>query len=83
MTDLTFIEDGNPNYSEDLINFSKRALLYEVISKIQQYQQLPYNFHPIHQIQKYMKKYPSLDEPELWPISLEIEPRKAERHEIM
>jgi len=83
LTDLTFVEDGNPDYVGNLINFTKRSLLYEVISKIQQYQQLPYNFHPIHQIQSYIKKYPSLEEAELWPVSLEMEPRKAERHEIL
>lgn len=28
LTDLTFIEDGNPNNSNNLINFSKRKLVY-------------------------------------------------------
>lgn len=40
LTDLTFIEDGNPDYVNELINFTKRSLIYTVISKIQQYQVL-------------------------------------------
>jgi hypothetical protein len=38
LTDLTFIEDGNPDYVNELINFSKRSLIYTVIAKIQQFQ---------------------------------------------
>jgi hypothetical protein len=38
LTDLTFIEDGNPDYINELINFSKRSLIYTVIAKIQQFQ---------------------------------------------
>ncbi len=45
LTDLTFI-DENPNNLEGLINFMKRKLIYNVISKIQQYQQLSYSLQP-------------------------------------
>ena len=47
MTDLTFIEDGNPdniNDIEHLINFDKRRRTAAVIAEIKQYQQTPYNF---------------------------------------
>ena len=39
LSDLTFIDEGNPNEINGLINFSKRMLLYEVIQQVQQYQQ--------------------------------------------
>ncbi len=36
LTDLTFIDDGNPNYvNETLVNRAKNRLLYDVIRKIQ------------------------------------------------
>eukprot|EP01087_Luapelamoeba_hula_P009404 TRINITY_DN2421_c0_g1_i5.p1 TRINITY_DN2421_c0_g1~~TRINITY_DN2421_c0_g1_i5.p1 ORF type:complete len:382 (-),score=52.20 TRINITY_DN2421_c0_g1_i5:83-1228(-) len=83
LTDLTFVDDGNPDYSNNLINFTKRSLVHNIIAQIQQYQLLPYNYHPIHQIQQYIKKYPILEENEMFAKSLELEPRKAERHEIL
>src|SRR3990167_1564786 len=41
LTDLTFIEDGNPNYVSGLINFSKCQKIASVISEIVRYQ-VPY-----------------------------------------
>lgn len=37
LTDLTFIEDGNPDKINGLINFKKRELLIDTISIIQQF----------------------------------------------
>jgi len=83
LTDLTFIEDGNPDYINELINFAKRTMIYNVISKIQELQMLPYNFYPIYQIWEYIKNFPSIEEAELFSLSLQIEPRKADRQEIL
>ena len=78
-----WLQDGNPDYVDNvLINFSKRRLVYDVIAKVQQYQQLPYNFHPIPQIQEFLLAFPHKDEGELWQISLNLEPRKADRTAI-
>jgi hypothetical protein len=42
LTDLTFIEDGNSDFTKDkLINFTKRRYVAQVILEIQQYQQIP------------------------------------------
>ena len=38
LTDLTFIEDGNPDKVGHMINFVKRRLYANVIREIQQYQ---------------------------------------------
>lgn len=41
LSDLTFIDEGNPDYlhsSKTLINFTKRELIYNVLSEIQQFQ---------------------------------------------
>ena len=83
LTDLTFIEDGNPDYINGLINFKKRRLIYGVISRIQQYQQLQYNFYPVHQIQEFLLRSPKLDENSQWELSLLREPRKTERNELL
>ncbi len=43
LTDLTFIEDANPDYLDEaklIINFDKRRMVAQVILEIQQYQQL-------------------------------------------
>ena len=46
LADLTFIEEGNPDYLDDakiIINFAKRQLLSARISDVQIYQQQKYN----------------------------------------
>jgi hypothetical protein len=50
LTDLTFIDDGNPDFIAGLINFTKRKLVYTVVEKVKQYQQSAYNLQPVYQI---------------------------------
>jgi hypothetical protein len=50
LTDLTFIEDGNMDLTGGLINFSKRKLVYTVISQVKQYQYPAYNLQPVYQV---------------------------------
>jgi son of sevenless-like protein len=38
LTDLTFLEEGNPDKIGELINFDKRRRVAAVIKEIQQYQ---------------------------------------------
>lgn len=92
LTDLTFIEEGNPNniHPPDadegvlLINFSKRKLVYNVILEIQQYQQTAYNLQPVEQIQTFLRKFPNnLDDSELWKMSLKREPRNADWNDLL
>ncbi|KAJ3443945.1 ras guanine nucleotide exchange factor i-related [Anaeramoeba flamelloides] len=82
LTDLTFIEDGNPDVIEGLINFQKRRLIYDLIFGIQIYQKPPYNFQSIHQILRLLQNLETLDESELYTLSLKVEPRKCLRSEI-
>ncbi|KAJ6225986.1 ras guanine nucleotide exchange factor i-related [Anaeramoeba flamelloides] len=82
LTDLTFIEDGNPDKIEKLINFSKRRLVYAVIEEIQRYQSQPYSFQSIHQIQSLLGKLDFDTESNLYKKSLLYEPRKAKREDI-
>jgi len=56
LTDLTFIEDGNPNCIPDtkLINFSKRKKVAEAIGKLLQFQGTPYVLGPLPEYQGYL-----------------------------
>lgn len=80
LQDLTFIEDGNPNFlktSKDLINFAKRAKTAEVIREIQQYQSMGYQFRTVDEIQSFilMNLHSSRDEDQLYKESLKLEPK--------
>jgi len=75
LTDLTFIEDGNPNMHGKLVNFFKRQLVSEVISNIQQYQQTPYNLEPVKFLQFWLMNIKTLDKEKCYEMSLQILPR--------
>lgn len=79
-TDLTFIEDGNPDkFSNGLNNFKKCRLVAAVILEIQQYQQKPYNLTGVPSIEEFLQKdmadAQSFDEKQLYELSLAAEPR--------
>eukprot|EP01156_Anaeramoeba_ignava_P006362 Anaeramoba_ignava/a348444_21.p1 GENE.a348444_21~~a348444_21.p1 ORF type:complete len:1010 (-),score=441.54 a348444_21:56-3085(-) len=78
LTDLTFIEEGNPDQINGLINFSKQIKLSRVISKIQSFQQKSYNLIPVESLQNYfMNAVCPLSEHQLYQLSLENEPRES------
>jgi len=81
LTDLVFV-DENPDFIGNLINFSKRRLVYHVICQFLQYR-LPYPIMPVYQVNSLLSKLPQLDEAELFSLSLAREPRKANRNEIL
>eukprot|EP01147_Barroeca_monosierra_P001967 gene1967-5051_t len=69
LTDITFMEDGSPDYliSEDLddigprlINFSKRRLVGETCMTIQQFQHRTYNLQLHPQLQAFLHELPSV-----------------------
>lgn len=87
LTDLTFIEDGNPDMiknSKDLINFSKRIKTAEVIREIQQYQSVSYSFQIVPEIQTYifhcLKGMDTLGD--MYDLSLGIEPRERDDEKV-
>jgi hypothetical protein len=84
LTDLTFIEEGNPNFvgPRKLINFKKRRQTAETIRKIQQYQQKSYNLEPVEFIQKKLKSQRVLDDTTLYDCSYYIEPKSGTFHLI-
>uniref|UniRef100_A0A0A9WMY2 Ras-specific guanine nucleotide-releasing factor 1 n=3 Tax=Lygus hesperus TaxID=30085 RepID=A0A0A9WMY2_LYGHE len=79
LTDLSFIEEGTPNFTEDgLLNFSKMRMIAHVIREIRHFQQTPYKIELIGKATDYLLD-PSLllDDDELYQMSLEIEPRTS------
>lgn len=82
LTDLTFIEEGNPNYVGNRINFAKQLYIFRVISVIQAYQKFPYNLTPVESIQQFWQSAAKKPENELYKLSLEREPRGATRNDI-
>jgi len=86
LTDLTFIDQGNPDKIQvdiveggqhSLINFVKLRRTAIVIKQIQLFQQTGYSLEPVSQIREYVltRKQKSLSEEESFKISLNLEPR--------
>jgi len=44
LTDLTMIQEGNPDMKDGLINFHKRTLLYKIMAEVELFQVTPYGF---------------------------------------
>jgi len=84
LTDLTFIEDGNPNYlptvdgRKDIINFEKCRKQAVVIGNILLYQNDLYNFERVDAIFDYFARglvYQD-DKDKLYKLSKEVEPQE-------
>ena len=80
MSDLTFIEDGNQDYTTDgLIYWAKRTLLYGVLSEFLEFQRAcMYDFSPFFSLRDIIKhSLNTLNTPlkDLYELSLLIEPR--------
>jgi RasGEF domain/RasGEF N-terminal motif len=84
LTDLTFIEEGNPDFSNGgLINFRKREFAYGVITEIQQYQLDAFPFRPDPNIQAAWDSITYIDDDDaLFKLSLIVEPRNKDRSEL-
>uniref|UniRef100_A0A7N8WRK0 Ras protein-specific guanine nucleotide-releasing factor 2a n=1 Tax=Mastacembelus armatus TaxID=205130 RepID=A0A7N8WRK0_9TELE len=77
LTDLAFIEEGTPNFTEEgLVNFSKMRMISHIIREIRQFQQAPYRIeHQPKVTQVLLDKTLVMDEETLYELSLKIEPR--------
>ncbi|XP_045416994.1 ras-specific guanine nucleotide-releasing factor 1 isoform X1 [Lemur catta] len=77
LTDLAFIEEGTPNYTEDgLVNFSKMRMISHIIREIRQFQQTAYKIEHQAKVTQYLLDQSSvMDEESLYESSLRIEPK--------
>jgi len=75
------MEDGNPNFIDNRINFTKRSLISTLIREIQQYQSIGYTLKPIKELQQLLE-FPLFSEEmekRLYDISLVREPRAQQQ----
>merc|ERR1712196_51403 len=78
LTDLTFIDDGNKDRIEGgNVNILKCKLLADAIKKIQMFQQSQYNFLKVQELFHLLENGRSLDDSELYKLSLRVEPRES------
>ncbi|XP_034640303.1 ras-specific guanine nucleotide-releasing factor 1 isoform X1 [Trachemys scripta elegans] len=77
LTDLAFIEEGTPNYTEDgLVNFSKMRMISHIIREIRQFQQTSYKIEHQAKVTQYLLDQSFvMDEESLYESSLKIEPK--------
>jgi len=83
LTDLTFIEEGNPDMIGELINFDKRRRVAVVIKEIQGYQQDPYCLKEVPIIRGFLLaggEY--VDENKCYKLSVDIEPRDGKAKQV-
>ncbi|XP_058379885.1 ras-specific guanine nucleotide-releasing factor 2 [Diceros bicornis minor] len=77
LTDLAFIEEGTPNFTEEgLVNFSKMRMISHIIREVRQFQQTSYRIDHQPKVTQYLlDKALIIDEDTLYELSLKIEPR--------
>ncbi|XP_047634162.1 ras-specific guanine nucleotide-releasing factor 2 isoform X2 [Phacochoerus africanus] len=77
LTDLAFIEEGTPNFTEEgLVNFSKMRMISHIIREIRQFQQTSFRIDHQPKVTQYLlDKALIIDEDTLYDLSLKIEPR--------
>ncbi|KAH3732796.1 Ras guanine nucleotide exchange factor [Pelomyxa schiedti] len=75
LSDLTFIEEGNPDQLEGMINFEKRALVHKAITAITVRLNQTYTFPIQEPLHTFLLELPALSDKLLYQISLIREPR--------
>lgn len=80
--ELTFIEEGNLDFTEGLINWRKCRMLYQVISKIEYFQKVPYDVEANDTMQEQFLSLPQLNEVELFEVSQLREPQDCNRADL-
>ncbi|KAH3756910.1 Ras guanine nucleotide exchange factor [Pelomyxa schiedti] len=75
LSDLTFIADGNADTVNNMINFDKRSMVHQIISKIDELQHNPYKgFVVCEPLNTFLSELPALTDNTLYNISKLREP---------
>mmetsp|Transcript_11453 Transcript_11453/g.32177 ORF Transcript_11453/g.32177 Transcript_11453/m.32177 type:complete len:383 (+) Transcript_11453:259-1407(+) len=82
LTDLTFIDEGNPSKIGGLINFHKRRLTFTAIEETLHYQSKVLQLQPVEFIQDFLESLQKEKEQDLYTQSLCVEPRNCERKDL-
>ena len=79
MTDLTFLDDGNPDYIKGQINMDKCDRYLKIIENFQLYQTRPYEFQKVLEIRERLLAFINVeknhDQDVFYERSLSIEPK--------
>merc|ERR1711916_22582 len=75
LQDLTFIEDGNPEQIDGLVNFERLKLVNGVLTEVLLHQQQVYRIAVLDPISTLLVSLPSASEKTLYNLSLIREPR--------
>jgi son of sevenless-like protein len=78
LTQLTFSYDGNADFLDGLVNFTKCVTLHRVIETVLSFQTKQFKFVVIDQIQQKLSALKRLDESVLFAKSLQVEPSKMD-----
>jgi len=76
LSDLTFIEDGNPDEIEGMVNFAKRTMMIDSVLNLQQYQNIQFKLERVQPLYAMLQQLPFLEYQELYKISTLVEPRE-------
>jgi len=83
LMDLTFIDEGNPNVVNGIINWQKRELVWHVIDELTGYMSGgAYAIKHNERVAAFLDAQPHLSEKTLYSCSLQIEPRRAELRDL-
>ncbi|KAH3760399.1 cell division control protein [Pelomyxa schiedti] len=86
LSDLTFIEEGNPDVVPDspgLINWSKMKMTAKVLKEIQRHQSVPFVLQPVTSVQAFISDIetrPGMTDDDAYERSLELEPKEPDSH---
>eukprot|EP01128_Nolandella_sp_AFSM9_P006635 TRINITY_DN3460_c0_g1_i1.p1 TRINITY_DN3460_c0_g1~~TRINITY_DN3460_c0_g1_i1.p1 ORF type:complete len:1214 (-),score=256.36 TRINITY_DN3460_c0_g1_i1:159-3764(-) len=87
LSDLTFIDEGNPDHVEvegsQYVNFQKYSMICRSIKKFVLYQENRTQFQVREPYYSYLRNLPKLEEKELHELSLEREPRNSQTKDLI
>eukprot|EP00026_Physarum_polycephalum_P001215 Phypoly_transcript_01216.p1 GENE.Phypoly_transcript_01216~~Phypoly_transcript_01216.p1 ORF type:complete len:1095 (+),score=164.79 Phypoly_transcript_01216:391-3285(+) len=75
LSDLTFIEEGNPGEIGHLVNFSKCRQISAIIRRVAEFQSVSYSFVGIPFVQNYFNFFSVIDDKQAYEHSTKLEPR--------
>lgn len=77
LRDLVFLDDGNPTFIDNKINFLKCIQTYNIMFQIIRFQGREYRINPNPNIIKEIMSHKVIDEDSLYKMSLSVQARKT------
>jgi len=78
LTDLTFVNDGNPDYGHwGFFNLAKRRKQYEILKQVSRFKEKGFVFLPVAALQDYIKTIQPLSEDERYSLAIALSTKSA------